>query len=66
MKSGEVLEKELERRNVKISRKALTNYVHKRIIPEDFVIIEKRGFRKYFYFKPEVVDLLERKLSASV
>ena len=63
LRSGEVL-RELERRKVRISRKTLARYVHDKIIPEDYVVIEKRGFRKYFFFKPEVIDYLEKKLGA--
>ena len=54
---------ELEKRGYKISRTSLMKYVQKGYIPEDFILIERKLKRKFYYFKPEVVDYLVQKLS---
>jgi len=57
----EVLER-LEKRGIKMSRSALKYWRDKGFIPEQYYVIELHGTRKYFYYKPEVIDYIVRKI----
>ncbi len=63
LRTKEVVEL-LRRRSVEVSDRTIVRYVREGFIPVEYVIIKRRGRRKYFLFKPEVVDYLEKKLSA--
>jgi len=54
---------ELKKRGYNLSRTSLMKYVEKGYIPKRFYTIDKKMKRKFYYFKPEVVDFLVKKLS---
>jgi len=52
----------LEEKGIKLSETTLRRYLYRKIIPDKFIVYEKRGMRTYYFFKPEVVDYLVEKL----
>ncbi len=57
----EVLER-LEEKGIKMTRAALKYWRDKGLIPKDYYIVEFHGTRRFFYYKPEVIDLIEEKV----
>ena len=55
--------KELERHGIHLAKTTIYSWVERGYIPKNLVRIEKRMRRKFYYFKPEVVDYLVEKLS---
>ena len=64
LSTPEVLE-ELEKHGIHLAKTTIYTWVERGYIPQDLVRIEKRMKRKFYYFKPEVVDYLVKKLSES-
>jgi len=61
LRTSEVVE-ELENYGIKLTEAGLRKYVREGFIPDSFVKLEKHGRKHFYYFKPEVVDYLVRKL----
>jgi len=57
------LKKELEGNGIDISYSGIYYWLKVRFIPTKFVIKKKRARKTLYYFKPEVVDYLVKKLS---
>jgi len=56
----ELLE-ELKKHGINVAKTTIYTWVERGDIPKEFVRIEKRMKRKFYYFKHEVIDyLLER------
>lgn len=54
----------LKERGIEITRSGVYYWILKGVIPEKYIVLKKRGAkRKFYYFKPEVVDYLVKKLS---
>jgi len=62
LKIQELLE-ELKKHGIHLAKTTVYTWVEKEYIPKDLVRIDKRMKRKFYYFKPEVVDFLVKKLS---
>lgn len=53
----------LKEKGIEISRSGVYYWILKGVIPEEYIILKKRGAkRKFYYFKPEVIDYLVEKL----
>lgn len=61
----EVLER-LEEKGIKMTRAALKYWRDKGLIPKEYYIVEFHGTRRFFYYKPEVIDLIEEKVKEKV
>ena len=59
---GEVL-KELEKRGIKVNRRTFYTWLEKGKIPSVYFIKKKSLDRVRYFFKPEIVEFLEEKLS---
>lgn len=64
LSTPEVL-KELKKLGIHLAKTTIYTWVEKGYIPQDLVRIEKRMKRRFYYFKPEVVNYLVKKLSES-
>jgi len=53
----------LSEKGINVSYRTILRYVREGFIPEDFYVVQRHGKRKFYYFKPEVVDFLVKKLS---
>ena len=56
------LQRELLKRDIEVAHRTLLNYIHKGYIPEEFVIVKRKGRRRFYLLRPEVVDYLVEKL----
>ncbi len=56
------IEEELRKRGINVSYRSILRYAQSGYIPGYFVKIERRGRKKLYFFKPEVVDFLTEKL----
>ena len=61
LKVQELLE-ELKKHGIHLAKTTVYTWVERRYIPENLVRIEKRIRRKFYYFKPEVIEYLVEKL----
>jgi len=61
LKVQELLE-ELRKHGIHLAKTTVYTWVERGYIPENLVRIEKRMKRKFYYFKPEVIDYLLEKL----
>lgn len=52
----------LSEKGINVSYKTILRYAKEGFIPKDFYLIQQHGKRKYYYFKPEVIDYLLEKL----
>ena len=53
----------LKEKGIEITRSGVYYWILKGVIPEEYIVLKKRGAkRKFYYFKPEVVDYLVEKL----
>lgn len=59
---GDVL-KELESRGIEINRRTFYTWVQKGKIPSSYIIKKKSLDRIRYFFKPEIIEFLEKKLS---
>ena len=53
---------ELNKHGIHLAKTTVYTWVERGYIPENLVRIEKRMRRKFYYFKPEVIDYLLEKL----
>ena len=58
---GDVL-KELESRGIEINRRTFYVWVKKGKIPSSYIIKKKSLDRVRYFFKPEIIEFLEKKL----
>ena len=65
LKTSEVV-KLLEERGIKITSRTLRRYVQKKLIPEDMVRIEQRGWNIYYFFDSDVVDFLVERIPKKI
>ena len=61
LKVQELLE-ELKKHGIHLAKTTVYTWVERGYIPENLVRIEKRIRRKFYYFKPEVIEYLVEKL----
>jgi len=59
---GEVL-KELENRGIRVNRRTFYSWLEKGKIPSTYFIRKKSLDRVRYFFKPEIIDFLEERLS---
>ena len=53
----------LKEKGIEITRSGVYYWILKGVIPEEYIVLKKRGAkRKFYYFKPEVVNYLVEKL----
>ncbi len=55
---------ELKKRGIDISRVTLYFWIKNGKIPKSFYKVKKRLERKFYYFKPELVEFLTERLSS--
>ena len=63
LSTPELLE-ELKKRGIEISRITLYFWIKNGKIPKGFYTVKKRLERKFYYFKPEIIEFLTQRLSS--
>ena len=56
------VQRELLKKNIEVAYRTLVHYIHTGFIPKDFVIVKRRGRRRLYLLRPEVVNYLVEQL----
>lgn len=54
---------ELQKRGIDLNRVTLYYWIKHGKIPRNLYVVKKRLERKFYYFKPELIDFLTQRLS---
>lgn len=52
------LHRELLKRDIDIAYNTLFHYIYRGDIPDEYIIVKKKGKKRFYYFLPEAVDYL--------